>query len=58
MAGKPNNCSISFGLNLDNKIENFIMGKPIGEGNFGKVMLGTHVITGEKVIIILILKHR
>jgi len=24
-------------------------GKPIGEGTFGKVKLGTHILTGEKV---------
>jgi len=26
------------------------LGKSIGEGTFGKVKLGTHIITNEKVI--------
>jgi hypothetical protein len=31
------------------KIGNYILGKSIGEGTFGKVKLGVHVPTGEKV---------
>ena len=27
----------------------YILGKALGEGTFGKVKLGTHVLTGEKV---------
>jgi len=27
----------------------FILGKSLGQGTFGKVKLGTHSITGEKV---------
>ena len=27
----------------------YILGKTIGEGTFGKVKLGTHILTGEKV---------
>jgi hypothetical protein len=30
-------------------LENYILGKTIGEGTFGKVKLGIHKITGEKV---------
>ena len=30
-------------------IGHYIIGKNIGEGTFGKVKLGTHNITGEKV---------
>jgi len=26
----------------------YILGKTIGEGTFGKVKLGTHILTGEK----------
>lgn len=35
-----------------NNIGNYALGKTIGEGTFGKVKLGTHILTGEKVIII------
>ena len=28
----------------------FILGKTIGEGTFGKVKIATHITTGEKVI--------
>jgi 5'-AMP-activated protein kinase catalytic alpha subunit/MAP/microtubule affinity-regulating kinase len=27
----------------------YVIGKTIGEGTFGKVKLGTHFLTGEKV---------
>jgi serine/threonine protein kinase len=35
----------------DNKnvIGQFLLGKTLGEGTFGKVKIGTHIITGEKV---------
>jgi hypothetical protein len=26
-----------------------VLGKTLGEGTFGKVKLGTHILTGEKV---------
>lgn len=29
----------------------FILGKTLGEGTFGKVRLGTHILTGEKVAV-------
>ena len=32
-------------------IGHYIIGKAIGEGTFGKVKLGTHILTGEKVSI-------
>ena len=32
-------------------ILNINKGKTLGEGTFGKVKLGTHVLTGEKVAI-------
>ena len=34
------------------------MGKVIGEGTFGKVRLGTHSLTGEKVAIKVLEKNR
>ena len=36
----------------------YILGKTIGEGTFGKVRLGTHVLTGEKVAVKVLDKHR
>lgn len=30
-------------------IGQFIIGKTLGEGTFGKVKIGTHILTGEKV---------
>ena len=33
------------------KLENYSLGKQIGQGTFGKVLLGKHVLTGEKVAI-------
>jgi hypothetical protein len=30
-------------------IGQFMLGEKIGEGTFGKVRLGTHILTGEKV---------
>ena len=38
-------------LNLEETIGNFILGKSLGKGTFGKVKIGTHKITGEKVAI-------
>jgi hypothetical protein len=32
-----------------NAVGHYILGKSLGEGTFGKVKLGTHVLTGEKV---------
>lgn len=32
------------------------MGKTIGEGTFGKVKLGTHTLTGERVAIKILVK--
>ena len=29
----------------------YILGKTLGEGTFGKVRLGTHILTGEKVAV-------
>ena len=33
----------------EKKIGNYILGKSIGEGTYGKVKLGVHIPTGEKV---------
>ena len=30
-------------------IGHFILGDKLGEGTFGKVRLGTHILTGERV---------
>jgi 5'-AMP-activated protein kinase catalytic alpha subunit len=35
-----------------------MIGKTIGEGTFGKVKLGTHNLTGEKVAVKILEKHK
>ena len=35
--------------NNPNAVGHYILGKSIGQGTFGKVKLGTHILTGEKV---------
>ena len=44
--GQSNNNTSS---GTSNAIGHYILGKALGEGTFGKVKLGTHVLTGEKV---------
>lgn len=39
-------------------IGHYLIGKTIGEGTFGKVKLGTHNITGEKVAVKILEKHK
>jgi 5'-AMP-activated protein kinase catalytic alpha subunit len=34
------------------------LGKAIGEGTFGKVKLGTHILTGEKVAVKILEKEK
>jgi 5'-AMP-activated protein kinase catalytic alpha subunit len=36
-----------------NAVGHYILGKTLGEGTFGKVKLGTHILTGEKVCLII-----
>jgi serine/threonine protein kinase len=36
-----------------NAVGHYILGKNLGEGTFGKVKLGTHILTGEKVRLVL-----
>jgi 5'-AMP-activated protein kinase catalytic alpha subunit len=38
------------------KIGNYILGKTIGEGTFGKVKLASHTLTKEKVAIKILVK--
>lgn len=45
----------------DNKsrtIGHYVVGKSLGEGTFGKVRLGTHTLTGEKVAIKILEKDK
>ncbi len=35
--------------NGSKNIGQFILGEKLGEGTFGKVRMGTHILTGEKV---------
>jgi len=39
-------------------IGHYILGKTIGEGTFGKVKLGTHIMTGERVAVKVLEKER
>lgn len=45
-------------MNQATTIGNYIIGKTIGEGAFGKVKLGTHTLTAEKVAIKILEKDR
>ena len=44
--------------NGSKSIGHYIIGKTIGEGTFGKVKLGTHILTGEKVAVKILEKDR
>jgi serine/threonine protein kinase len=37
-------------MNEEEILRDFIIGETLGKGTFGKVKLGVHKITGEKVI--------
>lgn len=39
-------------------IGNYKLGETIGEGTFGKVKLGVHVLTGERVAIKILVKEK
>jgi len=39
-------------------IGHYVLGKALGEGTFGKVKLGTHILTGEKVAVKVLEKSR
>jgi len=39
-------------------IGHYVLGKTIGEGTFGKVKLGTHILTGERVAVKVLEKER
>ena len=41
--------SIKDGMNEQEILGDFIIGENLGKGTFGKVKLGVHKITGEKV---------
>lgn len=41
-----------------NCFRKIFLGKTIGEGTFGKVKLGTHILTSEKVAIKILEKNR
>ncbi len=42
----------------EKKIGYYLIGKTIGEGTFGKVKLGTHTLTGERVAIKILVKEK
>lgn len=39
-------------------VTQYLLGKNLGEGTFGKVKLGTHIMTGEKVAIKILEKSK
>jgi len=49
-------CRLSVCVNLRYFI--FLIGRSLGSGTFGKVRIGTHTITGEKVAIKILEKDR
>lgn len=42
----------------ERRIGNYELGATIGEGTFGKVKLGVHVVTGERVAIKILVKEK
>ncbi|GIQ85244.1 hypothetical protein KIPB_006882 [Kipferlia bialata] len=40
------------------RVGNYVIGKTIGEGTFGRVRLGTHILTNEKVALKILEKQR
>jgi len=40
------------------QVGNYVLSKTLGEGTFGKVKLGVHTLTGEKVAIKVLEKDR
>lgn len=43
---------------MRSSINRLLLGKTLGEGTFGKVRLGTHTLTGEKVAIKILEKDK
>ena len=52
------NLKIKQNLNPEKKIGNYILGKKLGQGTFGIVVLGKHEITGESVAIKILDKEK
>ena len=46
------------GNQQEKRIGNYQLGGTIGEGPFGKVKMGTHVLTGERVAIKILVKEK
>ena len=57
LAAKVPKKEIVLGPN-ERKIGNYILGKSIGEGTFGKVKVGTHITTNEKVAVKILEKSK
>lgn len=51
-----NNNQMDDEVDKQKKIGNYILGKTIGEGTFGKVKLASHTLTKEKVAIKILVK--
>ena len=39
-------------------VTQYLLGRTLGEGTFGKVKIGTHIVTGEKVAIKILEKSK
>lgn len=49
---KNSDPSVKFPIGVkQEKVGQFILGKTLGKGTFGKVKLGVHTLTGEKVLL-------
>jgi 5'-AMP-activated protein kinase catalytic alpha subunit len=49
---------VAMRVNKNKKIGQYILGKSIGEGTFGKVKQGMHILTGEKVAVKILEKDK
>ena len=58
MSTRPREKRSSSQATRSKNIGHYVIGKTIGEGTFGKVKLGTHLLTGEKVAIKILEKAR
>lgn len=57
-ATDPRNLRKAVLIRRNNKIGEYIIGKDIGEGTFGKVKQGMHILTGEKVAVKILEKDK
>jgi hypothetical protein len=56
--GPAKEAAVPSSENKSRTIGHYVVGKSLGEGTFGKVRLGTHTLTGEKVAIKILEKDK